>query len=74
MEYKTYLACGELDVVAYKEGYTRAVLVEVKYNHTSRNRKKAIKQMERAEKHCPFLQQFYNVTKLYVTKNTLEQI
>jgi len=74
MEYKTDLACGELDVVAYKPGYTRAVLVEVKTNHNYKNRKKAINQMERAEKYCPFLQQFYQITKLYITKDSLENI
>jgi hypothetical protein len=72
LEYKTDTACGELDVVAYKPGYTRAILVEVKYNHNYKNQKKAISQMKRAEEYCPFLQQFKNITKLYVyhTRNT----
>lgn len=68
-EYNKNHIIGEIDVFAYKEGYTRGILVEVKYTNNYPNKKKAEKQTERAVKYCDFLQQFKNITKFYVYHN-----
>ena len=65
LDYKTFYACGELDVVAYKPGYNTVIVIEVKYNDNYKNRKKAEQQTKRASKFCPFLQQFHKVIRMY---------
>jgi hypothetical protein len=41
LKYTDYIYCGEIDIVAYKKGYKRVITVEVKYNDSRRNFKKA---------------------------------
>lgn len=45
---------GELDVIGYRNKY--AIIVEVKYRNKGCNKRKATRQLERAEEYCPFLQ------------------
>jgi len=48
-EYKRHSICGEIDIYAIKDDYV--LLFEIKSNGAYKNEKKAIKQMNRAEKH-----------------------
>ena len=57
-------AIGEIDIIAWKTGYKRAIVIEVKYNDNQKNRNKAKEQLNRSEHYCKALQE-YNITKMY---------
>jgi len=65
VNYQDKQVIGEVDLIAYKNGYNRVISVEVKYNHSTKNKKKAIEQLHRSEGHCPQLLKFDNVSKMY---------
>jgi Holliday junction resolvase len=53
IEYKAQ-RCGEIDVLAYKDNY--ALDIEVKCNLRTKNKRKAIDQLDRAYRFCPYLE------------------
>jgi len=66
IEYGGYYACGELDVLAFKDNY--ALVFEVKTTGNYKTRAKAINQLNRAERYCHLLQG-KRVFKFYVHGN-----
>ena len=52
-KYTSLEACGEVDIIAYKNDYI--LDIEVKYNHRAKNKRKAEKQLTRSEAFCDVL-------------------